>query len=494
VLLADARLAREPGKRRAISDAAIHRACFARAVKEAVPSKLVTPIKRAPRELTAAEAAKLINPGDRVHMPLGHMVPEAIVEALVARASAPDGGLSAERPVSIFSLRNTANPALYTSGGKVKAVSPFLGQNTRDPVADDGDFIPIHFAQIPGAIREGKIPIDKAVVVVTPPDKHGFVRLGTTVAETMAALSTAKMIIAEINPNVPVTYGATKVHISRFNAVVRSEKPLKAFPPSESNEVTRRIALNVTSLVPQNPTVQFGAGDIADQVAAILAESGRKDLRIHTEWLSPNIRKLVEAGAVKGKIYYTFAQGPKDHLDWVNGNKKLVGYPVDVINNIQVLATMKRLVAVNSALDVDLLGQNNSQRRNGEWYSGIGGQNDFMRAAMLSKGGVAITALPATATVPDGRGGKKVISRIVPTINRSPGDIPVVTNSMHDVHYVVTEYGIAALHGKTEKQRAEALIGIAAPEFREELTRALEEQLGAPRRAVERRRQQAMAK
>lgn len=294
-------------------------------------------------------------------------------------------------------------------------------------------------------------------------------------------------MIAEVNPNVPRTNGATKIHISRLNAVVHSNKPLTPLKATKIGETERKIAKNVVKLIPKNPTLQFGIGAIPDAVAGLLGKAGRKDLRVWSEMISDGTMNLVKAGAVKGKVIYSFAEGTTNFLKWMNGNRKLRAKPTDVINNPANLAKINNLVAVNSAVRVDLKGQINAQYIRDTWYSGVGGQVDFMRGAMASKNGRAILALPSTSTLPDGKGGKKVVSRIVPRL----GSTDVVTTSLHDVQYVVTEHGVASLDGKTDVQRAKALIKVAAPQFRKELTRELNAQL-AERARIARPRLQKM--
>ncbi|MCK5800385.1 MAG: acetyl-CoA hydrolase/transferase family protein, partial [Deltaproteobacteria bacterium] len=283
-------------------------------------------------------------------------------------------------------------------------------------------------------------------------------------------------------PNVPRTNGVTKIHISRIDAIVKSNEPQVALPEPKIGKTEKAIAKYIVKLIPKNPTLQFGIGGIPDAVAGLLAASGRKDLRVRSEMISDGVVKLAEAGAIKGKVAYSFAMGSQKMLSWLNNNKKARTYTTDQINDPASLASIKRMVSVNSALRVDLNGQVNAQYVKDSWYSGVGGQVDFFRGAMGSDGGKAILALPATTTLKTG----KVISRIVPHL----GEGDIVTTSMHDVQYVVTEYGVAHIDGKTAVARARALIKIAAPQFRRTLTKNLNAQLDK-RRVGEQRKYEA---
>jgi 4-hydroxybutyrate CoA-transferase len=309
---------------------------------------------------------------------------------------------------------------------------------------------------------------------VSPPDRNGYVSLGSSTGTSLAAIETAKTVIAEVNPNVPKTYGAARIHKSKINYLVRSNEPLVTIEPAPITAVDRAIAANVQSLIPNEPTIQFGIGSTTDAIAGALADSGRRDIRIHSEMISDGTMQLIESGAVKGPVHYTFALGSQRMLDWMNGNKRLISRPVDVLNDPHRLAEIPRLISINTALRIDLNGQANAQYVAERHYSGTGGQQDFFRGAMLSEGGKAIMVLPSTSTVKDGTGKERMVSRIVLAL----GQEDVVTTGMHDLQYVVTEYGIADLEGKSTGERARALIEIAHPDFRAELReqlRALED-------------------
>jgi len=428
-------------------------------------------MRRGPRLRSPAEAAGQIRPGSYVYLPIGHSVSKAVLSALIARAQG-DSALSPDNPIHIVGLTNVATRKLYTeTGGKIVAHSVFIGTNNRDSIAlGQGDLVPTHLSRVPRLMREGKLPVDVAIIQVSPPDRHGYVSLGPSTGTTLAAIETAKTVIAEVNPNVPKTFGAARIHQSRIDYVVKGNDPLVTVEPGPITDVDRNIAKYVQDLIPKNPTLQFGIGSTTDAIAGALAESGRRDLSVHSEMISDGTMHLVQSGAVKGAVYYSFALGSQRMLDWMNGNKLLLSRPVDVLNDPRQLAKIPRLVSINTALRVDLNGQANAQYVGNRHYSGTGGQQDFFRGAMMSEGGKAILVLPSTSTVKDAAGKEKLLSRIVLALG--PDD--VVTTGMHDVQYVVTEYGVAELEGKTTAERAEALIEIAHPDFRAELRKQLE--------------------
>ena len=442
--------------------------------------KFMRALTHRPKVVTAEQAARMIKPGDNVYMPVGHPVAESVVSALHARAKAPNGGLDAKKPVKLVGLANTVHPKNFDREGKVVPKAVFIGGNSRDAIlAGRGSFVPVFLSRVPRLIREGKIPVDKALVQVSKPDAFGFVTLGTTAATTVAAVNKARTVIGEINPNLPRTNGATRIHISKLDAVVHSDRPIVGMPEPKIGRVEQAIAKNVVKLIPKNPTLQFGIGAIPDAVAGQLAGAGRKDLRVFSEMISDGVMKLAKAGAIKGKVKYSFAMGSNKFVNWMNNNRKLKAYTTDHINDPAKVGKNKNMVAINSAVRVDLNGQINAQYIKDSWYSGVGGQVDFMRGAMRSQNGRAILALPSTSSISDGKGGKKTVSRIVPRL----GETDVVTTSMHDVQFVVTEHGVAGLEGKTAVQRAKALIRVAAPEFRKDLTASLNKQIEARRQA-----------
>jgi 4-hydroxybutyrate CoA-transferase len=467
-------------------------------------------LTRRPKEIDAAGAAKLIQAGDKVFIPVGQVTSSCVLGALTDRAKLLEAGFSAQKPVEIVGLSNTAPRSLFDREGKVVPRALFLGANVRDSVASGrGSFVPAYFGRVPRLIREGKVPVDVAVVQVSPPDRLGYVTLGPTAGCAPAALEKAKLVIAQVNPNLPRTKGDTRLHISKVDYVVKNDQPLVPVPAAEITDTDRQIAKHVVSLAltPADgkkpgllkravgavkrafgcgdmPTFQFGIGGIPDAVAQELAATpGLNACKIRSELIGPGTRKLVESGKVKGKVTYTFGMGDESFLKWMDRNGKLVGRAVDKVNDSAAIGKVPNMVAINSALRVDLNGQINSQYVKGEWYSGVGGQVDFLRGAMLSKNGKAIIALPSTAMVPDGKGGKKMISKIVPRL----GEDDVITTNMHDIQYVVTEHGVASLEGKSDMERARALIAVAHPQFRAELSAAIDAQANARRTAEQKR-------
>ncbi len=448
--------------------------------KKTLVGKFVRRLTHRPKVVSAEQAAKMIKAGDKVWMPIGHQISGAVVDALAARAKDPKGGFTSKNPVEVVALSNVAGRKLFDRGGKIQPKALFVGSNNRDAIAGGrGSFVPVFLSRIPKLLKEGTIKIDRAVIQVSPPDRLGYVTLGASAAATIAALGKAKTIIAEVNPNVPRTNGATKFHISKLDAIVKSNTPQVTLPEPTIGETEKAIAKHIVKLIPKNPTLQFGIGGIPDAVAGQLAASGRKDLRVHSEMISDGVMKLAQAGAVKGKVKYSFAMGSQKMLNWLNNNRKAKAYTTDYINDPARVSKIKNMISVNSALRVDLSGQVNAQYVKDSWYSGVGGQVDFFRGAMGSKGGKAILALPSTTKLKNG----KVISRIVPRL----GEGDVVTTSMHDVQFVVTEHGVAKLDGKSAVERARALIKVAAPQFRQELTRKLDAQLNARKTAEQAR-------
>jgi 4-hydroxybutyrate CoA-transferase len=472
----------------------------------------LAPVVRAlthrPKVVDLKTAASLISAGDHVFVPVGQVASDAIIRALAERAKTPQGGLSADKPVEIVSLSTTLPRSIFDREGKIVPRALFLGGNARDSVAAGrGAFVPAYFGRMPRMVREGKVPVDVVVVQVSPPDKLGFVTLGPTAGVVPAALEKAKVVIAQVNKDLPRTYGDTRIHISKLDYVVKADAPLTPVPPAEITDTDRQIAKHVVKLVVDGqtkrgvigravnkiknafgcgdlPTFQFGIGGIPDAVAAELGASRELSAcKIRSELIGPGTQKLVESGKVKGKVVYTFAMGEQPFLKWMDRNSKLQGRAVDYVNDPSRIGKVKQMVAVNSAFKVDLLGQVNAQYIGGEWYSGVGGQVDFMRGAMTSQNGRAIIALPSTASISDGKGGRKLVSKIVARL----GDEDVITTNMHDVQYVVTEHGVAALEGKSDVERARALIAVAHPDFRAELTASLESQI-ARRRDQEQRR------
>ncbi len=442
------------------------KAARVRTVKGA--TKLGVKKVKEPTYRTAAQAAGQIRPGANVYIPIGHSVAKSVLKALGQRTDQ----LSSKNPVKIVGLTNTASKRLFETD-KIVANSVFVGANNRDAIAAGrGDFVPVHLSRVASLINNKSLPIDVAVIQVSPPDKNGMVTLGPTAGATLAAMAKAKTVIAEVNPNVPRTFGATRFHQSKIDHMVKSNSEISTIEPAPPSKVDVRIAKHVMGLIPKKPTLQFGIGSTTDAVAGLLASSGRKDLKIHSEMISDGAMKLVQSGAVRGKVVYSFALGSKKMLKWMDNNKKLEAQPSDVTNSIVGLAQIPNMISINTALRVDLAGQVNAQYVGNRNYSGIGGQQDFFRGAMLSKGGKAILTMPSTSKIKQPNGTTKLVSKIA--FQLGSGDL--VTTGMHDVQYIVTEYGVAHLDGKNMTQRAEALIKIAHPKFRKELRDQLKQQ------------------
>jgi acetyl-CoA hydrolase len=368
----------------------------------------------------------------------------------------------------------TIGPADYVKpemAGHLRVNSMFISPNTRKAVNDGrADFTPVLLSEFPLLFKRNILPLDLALIHISPPDEHGFCSFGIEVGLTKSAADAAKFIIAEVNEQMPRTLGDSFIHVSKLNCIVPVDYPLPELPMGEESpsDVIEKIASNVASLIPDAATMQLGIGAIPDAVLKHLFE--KKDLGIHTELFSDGVIDLVEAGVLTngkktlhpGKIIAGFIIGTKRLYKWVDDNPLIELHPTEYVNDPFVIAQNDRMVAINSAIEVDLTGQICADSIGHKLYSGVGGQLDFVYGASRSKGGVPIIALPSTA---------KDFSRIVVSLKPGAG---VVTTRNH-VHYVVTEYGIADLYGKTIKQRAQALINVAHPDFRVELTEQAKE-------------------
>lgn len=345
-------------------------------------------------------------------------------------------------------------------------VSFFCGKNNRKCIQEGrGQFLPIHFYAQPRAIREGALPCDVALVQVTPPDENGYVNMGTSCDQTRVAIEAARVAIAQVNSRMPRLCGDTLIHVSDLDYFVEHEEDIYQIPLINSDDpVAEKIGYHISTLIEDGATLQMGQGTIPNAILKFLED--KKDLGIHTEVFSDNLIPLVKAGIVngkrksinKGKIISTFVQGTQELYDYVNDNNMIQLMPVDYTNDVAVIAQNDNMVAINSALEVDLMGQVVADSIGSKTFSGVGGQLDFLRGAEQSKNGKPIIALPSTAK-------NGTVSRIAAVLK--PGT--PVTTTRQDVHYVVTEYGIAHLFGKSIKQRAKALIEIAHPKFRDQL-------------------------
>ena len=413
------------------------------------------------RRVTSAEqAVEAVRSGDRVWIHEGCATPEILVSALLKRG--PE-----LRNVEINHML-TLGAADYTRTeyeGHFRHNGLFLGANVREAVAAGrADYTPIFLSEIEELFSSGALPLDIALIQVSPPDELGYVSLGVGIDCTLTAARCARYVIAEVNQQMPRTLGDTFLHISKISAIVETSHALPELACPPFSPLQRRIAENVASLVPNGATLQIGIGGIPDAVLSCLRD--RKDLGIHSEMCSDGVIPLIEAGVIsgerktlhRGKVVAGFVLGTKKLFQFVHENPIFEFHPTSYTNDPFVIAQNQKMVAINSAIQVDLTGQVCADSIGTKPYSGFGGQVDFIRGAARSKGGKPIIALPSTCK--DGR-----VSRIAPVLDPGAG----VVTSRADVHYVVTEHGIAYLHGKTLRQRAEALIAIADPKFRDGL-------------------------
>ncbi len=409
---------------------------------------------------TPAEAIRNIKRGDRIFIGTGCGEPQALVKALIESQS----GIEDAEIFHLLSLGVAAytEPRFNTI---FRHNSFFIGPASREAVWEGrADYIPIMLSDIPGLFREGRLPIDAALIQVAPPDKHGFCPYGVSVDIVKAAAETAELVIAQVNPLMPRTLGDSYVHVGDIDLVVELEEPILEWTYPKPEEVHLQVARNVARLVTDEATLQMGIGTIPNAVLGFLKD--RQDLGVHTEVFSDGLIDLIEAGAVTcakksihpGMIVSSFCMGTRKLYDYIDDNPFFEFHPTDYCNNPSIIARNDRLTAINVALEVDLTGQVNADSLGFRFYSGIGGQADFIRGAALSKKGKPIIAMPSTTL--DGKH-----SRIVPTLTEGSG----VVTTRGDVHYVVTEYGSAYLHGKNIRDRAMALISIAHPDVRHDL-------------------------
>ena len=416
------------------------------------------------RVTTAEEALRVVRSGDHVWVHAGCNHPEELVRAMVARAADLRG-------VEVTHLM-TFGSAAYAEprhAGSFRHRALFTGANVREAVNDGrADFVPVHLSEIPALVRTGDLAVDVALIHVSPPDEHGFCSYGVGVECTKAAAERARTVIALVNRRMPRSLGDSFIHASRLTHVVETDRPIRELPQAgRVGPVAGAVGQHVAALIDNGSTLQMGIGEIPDAVLLFLA--GKRDLGIHTEMFSDGVVELFERGVItgeaktlhRGKIVASFVLGSKRTFDFLDNNPVVEFHPTDYVNDPFVIAQNDRMVAINSALAVDLTGQVCADSIGCSIYSGCGGQLDFIRGAARAKGGKPVIALPSTAK--EGR-----ISRIVDTL--APGSGVVTTRA--DVHYVVTEHGVASLHGRSLRERAAALIAIAHPDFRGELREA----------------------
>lgn len=412
---------------------------------------------------TAAEAVKCVQSGNRVFIHGSAATPVHLLRALQNRHA----DLRDVELVSITTLGDVDfdNP-LYRKSFFVNSL--FVSAANRAVVnSDDGDYVPIFLSQIPQLFRTGILPPDVAIVSVSPPDAHGYCSLGTSVDIARAAVDVAKYVIAQVNPLMPRTHGEGFIHISKFHAAVWQKATLPELDyAQQSSEVTASIGRNIAELVEDGATLQLGIGNIPDQVLKNL--TNHKNLGLHTEMLSDGVIPLIESGVIdnsqkklnKGRSVTAFMAGTRKLYDFVHDNPVIRVMDISYVNDTSIIRQNPKVMAINSAIEIDLTGQVCADSIGTYQFSGIGGQMDFMRGASLSEGGKPIIALPSVTN--------KGISRIVPFLKEGAG---VVTTRGH-MHWVITEYGRTNLFGKSLKQRAKALIEIAHPDHREVLEKA----------------------
>ncbi len=422
------------------------------------------------RVTSAEEAVRAIRPGDRIFLTGNCSVPQKLLEALVARARA--GELENVEICHALTLGSSDYVAPEMEG-RIRANALFIGPNVRKAVQEGrADFTPVLLSEFTLLFKRAILPVDVAFVHLSPPDEHGFCSYGIETGLTKSPAEAARIIIAEVNEHMPRCLGDSFIHVSRLNYIVPVNYPLLELPMSQGglSEVHIKIGQYIAELIPDGATMQMGIGEIPDAVLNFLGD--KRDLGVHTELFSDSVIDLVERGVITnarktinvGKITAGFMLGTRRLYTWAHDNPLIELRRTEYVNDPFVIAQNYRQVAINSAIEVDLTGQVCADSIGPKLYSGVGGQLDFIYGASRSEGGVPIIALPSTA-----QGG--TISRIVPMLRQGAG---VVTSRYH-VHYVVTEYGVADLYGKTIRQRAQALINIAAPQFRDELKRAARE-------------------
>jgi 4-hydroxybutyrate CoA-transferase len=416
------------------------------------------------RVTCAEEAARAIRSGDHVWIHAGCNNPEELVRAMVGRAG---------------ELRDVCVSHLLTFGsldyvapcyqGSFRHRALFTGPNARQAVNEGrADYVPIHLSEIPRLIDTGALPVDVALVHLSPPDEHGFCSYGVGVECTKAAAERARTVVALVNRQMPRSLGDSCIHVSRLTHVVEVDRPVLELPQAvEVGEVARQIGGHVAELIEDGATLQMGIGEIPDAVLLFLGQ--KRNLGIHTEMFSDGVVDLFERGVItgeaktlhRGKIIASFVLGSKKTFDFLDNNPFVEFHPSDYVNDPFVIAQNEKMVGINSALAIDLTGQVSADSIGRSIYSGFGGQLDFIRGAARSRGGKPIIALPSTA-----KGG--TVSRLVEVLDPGAG----VVTTRADVHYVVTEYGIANLFGKSLCERAKQLIAIAHPDFREGLAAA----------------------
>ncbi len=414
------------------------------------------------------EAVACVRSGQRVFVHTAAATPKRLVAALAARA--PE-----LRDVEMIHL-HTEGDAPYAApelAGCFHTNSLFVGANMRGAVeSGQADYIPVFLSEVPALFRRGVLPLDVAMVQVSPPDRHGFCSLGVSVDASLAAVQTAATVIAQINPRMPRTHGEGMIHVDHVDHAVAVDEPLHEHPVPELTEAERAIGRHCAELVEDGATLQLGIGAIPNAVLAALG--GHKDLGLHSEMFSDGVIPLVESGVINGrlkrkhpgKLVGSFLMGTRRLYDFVDDNPQVMMLDCEYVNDTKVIRQNPKVTAINSAIEIDLTGQVCADSIGTRQYSGVGGQMDFIRGAALSEGGRPIIALPSVT----GRGTSRITAFLQPGAS-------VVTTRAH-VHWVVTEHGAAYLYGRNLRQRAKALIAVAHPDHREGLEREARERFG----------------
>lgn len=411
---------------------------------------------------TAEEAVSIINSGESVFIHTAGAAPQALINAMTNRGDEL-------RNVTIYELHTEGSAPYidekYKDSFRVKAL--FVGSNVR-PAINDGraEFIPSFLSEVPYMFRSGVLPVDVALIQVSPPDKHGFCSLGISVDTSKAAVDVAKKVIAQVNPRMPRTHGDGLLHISKFDAFIEHEADIPEIPPHELSSAEKSIGQHIAGIIEDGATLQMGIGAIPDAVLACLGN--HKDLGVHTEMFSDGVLPLMESGVINnrlktrhpGVIVSGFLLGSRKLYDFVDDNPAVRMLDIQYVNDTAIIRKLPKMTSINSAIEIDITGQVCADSIGTRIYSGVGGQMDFIRGASLSPGGKPIIALPSTTSRNE--------SKIVPTLKTGAG---VVTTRAH-VHYVATEHGIADLYGRSLRERAKLMIEIAHPDHQEALEKA----------------------
>ena len=414
------------------------------------------------KTVSAAEALKIVKSNDKVYIQAAAAAPQVLIQALVERHEEL-------KNVEICQL-HTEGPAPYADPELAESFhvnSFFIGRNVRHTLkAGNGSYTPVFLSELPLLFKRNILDIQVALIHVSVPDQHGYCSLGVSVEATLAAIDNADYVIAQVNKQMPRTFGDGIIHVTEVDAFVECDVPLPSHKPIAPNAIETKIGDYVAELIEDKSTLQMGIGNIPDAVLSRL--HNHKDLGLHTEMFSDGVIDLILKNVINGnykgvdpgRALATFLMGSKRLYDYVNDNPFVEMRASDYVNDVSIIKQNPRMVAINSAIEVDVTGQVCADSFGSRMYSGVGGQMDFIRGASLSEGGKAIIALPSAT--------RKGVSRIVPALKPGAG---VVTTRAH-IHYVVTEYGVANLYGKTIKERVKALVNIAHPDHRESIDKA----------------------